>query len=44
MYKTELKFRNLNVSPSNPVYEWSVDGLYTAIERGHINDWKHIIN
>lgn len=37
-----LKFRNLVVSPHDPVEEWGFEGLLTAVERGDINDWRRI--
>lgn len=37
-----LKFRNLTVSPSDPVDQWGFEGLLTAVERGDINDWHRI--
>lgn len=38
-----LSFRNLDVTPQDPVTEWGVEGLLTAIERGTAPDWKRII-
>ena len=37
-----LKFRNLNVTPEDPVDTWGVEGLLTAIERGGAVDWAKI--
>ena len=37
-----LKFRNLTVSPDDPVDVWGVEGLLTAIERGTAPDWAKI--
>lgn len=37
-----LKFRNLTVSPQDPVDQWGFEGLLTAVERGDINDWHRI--
>lgn len=37
-----LKFRNLNVSPQDPVEHWGFEGLLAAVERGDINDWRRI--
>lgn len=37
-----LKFRNLTVSPQDPVEQWGFEGLLTAVERGDINDWRRI--
>lgn len=37
-----LKFRNLNVTPDDPVEQWGVEGLATAIDRGGLADWRRI--
>ena len=37
-----LKFRNLEVSPDDPVEKWGVEGILCAFERGYINDWRRI--
>ncbi|MFF2678066.1 hypothetical protein ACFVRT_15955 [Arthrobacter koreensis] len=37
-----LKFRNLTVSPQDPVEQWGVEGLLAAVERGDINDLRRI--
>ena len=37
-----LKFRNINVSPDDPVEMWGVEGILCAFERGHIDDWRKI--
>ncbi len=37
-----LKFRNLDVSPSDPVAKWGVEGILTAIDRGRLSDWRRI--
>jgi hypothetical protein len=39
----ELKFRNLNVTPDDPVEQWGVEGILTAIDRGSLKHWKRII-
>ncbi|BBZ55218.1 hypothetical protein [Mycolicibacterium phocaicum] len=39
----ELKFRNLNVTPDDPVEQWGVEGILTAIDRGSMKHWKRII-
>lgn len=39
---SELMFRNLDVSPSDPVASWPYEGLVTAIERGSLSDWRRI--
>ncbi|MBD8078403.1 helix-turn-helix domain-containing protein [Cellulosimicrobium arenosum] len=37
-----LRFRNIDVSPDDPVETWGVDGLATAIERGYLVHWRRI--
>jgi len=37
-----LKFRNIDVSPSEPVEKWGVEGILCAFERGGVNDWRKI--
>lgn len=37
-----LVFRNLDVSPTDPVEEWGSEGIVTAIERGGLDDWARI--
>ncbi|WP_166354462.1 helix-turn-helix domain-containing protein [Phytoactinopolyspora limicola] len=37
-----LKFRNLNVSPDDPVEMWGVEGILAAIDRGDLTDWRRI--
>lgn len=37
-----LRFRNLNVDPSDPVTSWGVEGLLAAIDRGSLPDWRNI--
>ena len=39
----ELKFRNLTVTPDDPVEQWGVEGIVTAIDRGSLRHWKRII-
>lgn len=39
----ELKFRNLNVTPDDPVEQWGVEGILTAIDRGSLRYWKRIL-
>lgn len=38
-----LTFRNLTVSPSDPVEVWGVEGILTAIDRGTISDWRRVV-
>ncbi|WP_182347770.1 helix-turn-helix domain-containing protein [Tomitella gaofuii] len=37
-----LRFRNLDVTPEDPVEQWGVEGLLTAIDRGSLRDWRRI--
>lgn len=39
---SELSFRNVDASPSDPVETWPYEGLVTAIERGSLSDWRRI--
>ncbi|MDR0959081.1 MAG: helix-turn-helix domain-containing protein [Propionibacteriaceae bacterium] len=38
-----LQFRNLTVTPDDPVEEWGVEGILTAIERGGIQHIQRIM-
>lgn len=37
-----LKFRNLDVDPSDPVETWGFEGILAAVERGDVRDWRRI--
>lgn len=37
-----LTFRNLSVSPTDPIECWGVEGLLTAVDRGALPDWRRI--
>ena len=37
-----LKFRNIDVSPNDPVEKWGVEGILCAFERGYVGDWRKI--
>lgn len=37
-----LRFRNLNVSPDDPVEQWGVEGMLAAIDRGSLLHWRRI--
>jgi len=39
---SRLRFRNLTVTPADPVEEWGVEGLLTAVDRGSLPDWRRI--
>lgn len=38
-----LRFRNLEVTPEDPVELWGVEGILTAIERGGVDDWRKVV-
>ena len=37
-----LKFRNINITPDDPVEKWGVEGILCAFERGNVEDWRKI--
>ncbi|GAA3211063.1 helix-turn-helix domain-containing protein [Oerskovia jenensis] len=37
-----LRFRNIDATPEDPVSEWGVEGISTAIERGYLPHWRRI--
>jgi len=37
-----LKFRNIDVTPNDPVEKWGVEGVLCAFERGGVEDWRKI--
>jgi DNA-binding transcriptional regulator YiaG len=37
-----LRFRNLDVSPEDPVGSWPFEGVLAAIERGTLPDWRRL--
>lgn len=37
-----LSFRNLTVTPDDPVEKWGVEGLLAAIDRGSLRHWRRI--
>jgi hypothetical protein len=39
---TELKFRNINATPDDPVQSWGVEGILACIERGHLRYWRKL--
>jgi DNA-binding transcriptional regulator YiaG len=39
---TALKFRNITVSPDDPVDSWPFEGILAAIERGTLPDWRRL--
>ncbi|PJI86635.1 hypothetical protein CLV34_2555 [Luteimicrobium subarcticum] len=38
-----LCFRNIDVSPDDPVEAWGFEGLLTAVERGSLPHWRRIV-
>ncbi len=39
-----LRFRNLTVTPVDPVEDWGFEGLLAAVDRGEISDWSRIVS
>jgi len=37
-----LAFRNIKVTPEDPVGQWHLEGIQTALERGDISHWRRI--
>ncbi|MGH3966669.1 MAG: helix-turn-helix domain-containing protein [Mycobacterium sp.] len=37
-----LRFRNIAATPDDPVEQWSVEGILTAIDRGSLSHWRRI--
>lgn len=37
-----LAFRNLDVSPHDPVTRWHTEGIQAALERGDLTHWRRI--
>lgn len=37
-----LTFRNLNVSPDEPVADWPTEAVLTALERGGLSHWRRL--
>ncbi len=35
-----LVFRNVDASPSDPVSDWPLEAIQTALERGGLSDWR----
>ncbi|TDD65926.1 XRE family transcriptional regulator [Jiangella aurantiaca] len=38
-----LAFRNLTVSPQDPVATWPTEAIQTALERGDLDDWRRVV-
>lgn len=37
-----LTFRNIDVSPEDPVEAWPTEAVLTALERGGLRDWRRL--
>jgi hypothetical protein len=37
-----VAFRNLTVSPDQPVELWTTEGVLSALERGSLKDWRRL--
>jgi DNA-binding transcriptional regulator YiaG len=37
---SSLAFRNVDVSPTDPVSVWPLEAIQTALERGGLSDWR----
>ncbi len=37
-----LTFRNIDVSPTDPVSGWPTEAIQTALERGGLSDWQRL--
>jgi len=37
-----LTFRNVDLSPTDPVSTWPVEAIQTALERGGLSDWRRL--
>lgn len=39
---TALRFRNLDLSPDDPVSQWPTEAVLTALERGGLSHWRRL--
>ena len=39
---TDLKFRNIDAAPDDPVETWPFEGILAAVERGTLPDWRRL--
>lgn len=37
-----LTFRNIKISPDDPVAEWPTEAIQTALERGSLSHWRRL--
>ena len=35
-------FRNVDASPDDPVADWSIEAIQTALERGSLSQWRRL--
>lgn len=38
-----LRFRNIDVTPDDPVSMWGFEGMLAAVDRGYARDWRKMI-
>jgi hypothetical protein len=41
---SELKFRNIDVTPDDPVDTWGIEGILAAIDRGSLRHWHRVVD
>lgn len=41
---TDLRFRNINVTPDDAVEDWGMEGLLAAVDRGGFLDWQRVVS
>lgn len=39
---SSLTFRNVDASPDDPVSEWPLEAIHTALERGRLSHWRRL--
>lgn len=37
-----VRFRNLEVTPNDPVEQWGPEGILAALDRGGLSEWRRI--
>ncbi len=40
---SDLRFRNIDVDPGDPVEDWGFEGLLSAVDRGGIRDRQKVV-
>ncbi len=40
---SDLRFRNIDVDPGDPVEDWGFEGLLSAVDRGGFYDWQKVV-